>query len=74
MAMTATCEPPPEHRGVEWHWLRFEGLVSTTLPKRWVRASDGGLWDWGPWCATGENVHRDGWRYVGPARPPKEGE
>jgi hypothetical protein len=67
----ATCEPPPEHRDVEWHWLRHPAYEWE--PTLW----DGdALWfntDEQSWLLPTE-MSALGWRYVGPARPPKEGE
>jgi hypothetical protein len=71
MTAPATCEPPPEHRGVEWHWLRHEP-TQILIRVRWVserRAYFSGDRHW-----SAAETYGCGYRYVGPARPPQEGE
>ena len=71
--MTATCEPPEEHRHHEWHWLSQVDIHPR--PMQWDMRL-------GAWLLTGpawdqiaypEQMHAGGWRYVGPAVPPQEG-
>lgn len=64
--MTATCEPPPEHRGHRWHWLRYRSHPCEPCEWRedkWVTFGERGLLPSGL-------LYRSGWRYVGPAIPP----
>jgi hypothetical protein len=71
MAMTATCEPPIKHRDVEWHWLCL-GEDEPPEPMLWLSgryysmSRSGGV--------SADFLYEEGWRYVGPARPPKEEE
>jgi hypothetical protein len=71
MTEPATCEPQPELREVEWHWLRRHAT-----PPQPVQWGDAYWWNLPGWCdeVTPAEAYEDGWRYVGPARPPKEGE
>ena len=66
-----TCEPPPEHADKAWHWVQIPPMSQLQ-----VVCWDGRLWyeagvlsETSPADAAGE-----GWRYVGPAIPPTEGE
>jgi hypothetical protein len=70
MTEPATCEPPPEHRDVEWHWLRFGDRAPE--PKHWIARHR--RWEFVTSWLSPTSLAKRGWRYVGPARPPKEGE
>jgi hypothetical protein len=66
----ATCEPPEEHQGEPFHWLQCRG-----------RRAEPAEWQSGRWCFCGsgagympESLAEWGYRYVGPAIPPQEGE
>ena len=80
--MTAPrCEPPPEHRGVRWHWLvreRTSGMRSQPKPfpadfQSTGRADIEPLWIL-PGIgggATPEWAYEIGYRYLAPAIPPE---
>lgn len=67
----ATCEPPPEHRGHEFHWLRLGDEkpepANWHLSGDWMLAGSSLLF-------TARHMAEQGWRYVAPAIPPQEGE
>lgn len=69
MTEPATCEPPPAHRAVEWHWLKTRG--ANPEPMQWSNSD--GVWRWGVSFFSPHEIHACGWRYVGPAVPPQEG-
>lgn len=68
--MTATCEPPSGHRGHRWHWLRCDD--EDPEPHEWWPKKR--LWVDEAYWTTPERKFAQGWRYVGPAIPPAEGE
>ena len=68
MPPAVTCAPPPEHADKEWHWLRYED--SPPEPVRW----HGHFWERAGYWLDPSRTHELGWRYVGPAIPPQEGE
>ena len=62
------CEPPPEHRGVRWHWLVRDQRIGPEVfdwdneTGRWWR----GLNDYKP-----NKMAALGFRYLAPAIPPE---
>lgn len=64
---TETCEPPPEHRGHRWHWLRNQdGEVEAAYlvrPQAWMTVGSTQVF-------SARYMSDRGWRYVGPAIPP----
>lgn len=70
MTDRATCEPPPEHRHHEWHWLRPTWTDEPTRMRWWPTMQAYALLGH---YRSPEALYNDGWRYVGPAEPPQEG-
>ncbi|HEY6030476.1 MAG TPA: hypothetical protein VIU44_07935 [Gaiellaceae bacterium] len=60
-----TCEPPPEHRGKTYHWLRApEGDLQ-------VHAWDAGGWSGDTIFVESDDLWKSGWRYVAPCEEPR---
>lgn len=68
MPEPATCEPPEEHRGHEWHWLRLGDAkpeVAMWYPSGdWMLAGSSLLF-------TPGRMAELGWRYVAPCILPQ---
>jgi hypothetical protein len=67
-----TCAPPPEHAHHDYHWLR-QG-ENKPVPVDWAVGS---WWNLPGRCddpVDPDEAAAEGWRYIGPAIPPTEGE
>lgn len=68
---TDRCEPPTEHLGYEWHWLRHGDFKLPVRFESTGRPDIEPLWLLPNYHATPAWAHRAGWRYVAPAVPPE---
>lgn len=68
----ATCEPPPEHRGEPFHWLLVPERGMKPFPLEWDSLYCTYILNCAHECPR--ELYKAGWRYVGPAIRPQEGE
>jgi hypothetical protein len=66
-AAAVPCRPPDVHANVAWHWLRHASAGDR--PVEWAD----GIWLGPVTVATPHQAAAQGWRYLAPALPPREG-
>lgn len=60
------CEPSPEHRQMEWHWVQLPKSLAPVI-RVWHEPTC--RWTDKDWSAAA--AARDGWVYLMPAFPPR---
>lgn len=69
---TDTCAPPPEHQDKQFHWLLVPERNMKPFPLEWDDLHLDYILNCAHECPVG--LYAAGYRYVGPAIPPTEGE
>ena len=66
--MSDECLPPPEMQNQKFHWLQQGKHIE---PARWMIF---GYWEVLGWRVLKDprSIHKEGWRYVGPCKPPEK--
>ena len=64
------CEPPPEHSGIRWHWLRHINAAEPRPMRYDIQANPGIFPIWHD-LGTGQWAYLMGWRYVAPCIIPE---